>query len=68
MKTISIHDKDKPENVKRIILTEEIESHDGYWADWQCDIEMTDGSMKFGSIQSDGHCHAWDTLEIEGDL
>lgn len=36
----------------------------GPWWKWSCEVEMPDGSLIPASIQSDGHIHAMETLEL----
>jgi hypothetical protein len=35
------------------------------WCVYECEVEMPDGSIRKGYVQSDGHLIAEDTLEFE---
>lgn len=35
------------------------------WGVWKCEVETPDGEIHVGYVQSDGHMHAVETLEME---
>ena len=52
--------------VKSVHLDESIEElKSGHWWLWHCTVEMMDGTTRTGTIESDEHNHAMETLELD---
>jgi hypothetical protein len=50
--------------IHKTARTDEI-GHDSGWSMWECDVEMSDGTIRKGFVQGDEHSTAEETLELE---
>lgn len=57
-------DAPRPLRIHKVALEEDL-GDGGGWGFWRCEVEMSDGTYRWGYVQGDEHSTADETLELD---